>query len=402
MGLLEECVGIDDQILREVIIPVMAIDRRAEDGTTNAQESLNKSQIYVTTAGYKGTYPYDRLIGMLVRMITQPERCMVLGGTWRTPVAVGLQRKTFIKDQKEEGTYNEASFEREYESIWSGTAEDAFFDGNKFDTNRILLQPEYEASGRISKLAYYVIGVDVGRKGCQTVATVIKVTPQSLGNSIKSIVNIYTFNEDHFEDQAIKLKQLFYKYKAKRIVIDGNGLGAGLMDYMVKSQVDDNNDTLPDFGVYGGTYDGADQEFKKYRTPITEQDAIYVIKANAPINTAIYSTMKSQLDSGKIKFLIDERVAKIKLLGTKRGQQMTPEQRADYLRPYTITSILKEEMMNLREEEEGLNIKLKPVNRTTGHDKVSSIIYGIYYICSIEEDRKKRKRFNAKEWNFFN
>ena len=47
MGLLEECVGIDDQILREVIIPVMAIDRRAEDGTTNAQESLNKSQIYV-------------------------------------------------------------------------------------------------------------------------------------------------------------------------------------------------------------------------------------------------------------------------------------------------------------------------------------------------------------------
>jgi hypothetical protein len=39
---------------------------------------------------------------------------MVLGGTWRTPVAVGLQSKTFITDQKNEGTYNEASFEREY------------------------------------------------------------------------------------------------------------------------------------------------------------------------------------------------------------------------------------------------------------------------------------------------
>ena len=32
---------------------------------------------------------------------------------------MGLQSKTFIKDQKEEGTYNEASFEREYESVWS-------------------------------------------------------------------------------------------------------------------------------------------------------------------------------------------------------------------------------------------------------------------------------------------
>ena len=34
-GLMEECVGIDDAILREVIIPVMAISRRAKDGTTN-------------------------------------------------------------------------------------------------------------------------------------------------------------------------------------------------------------------------------------------------------------------------------------------------------------------------------------------------------------------------------
>lgn len=69
-----------------------------------------------TTAGYKNTYPYDRLIGLLVRMVTQPDRCMVLGGTWRTPVAMGLQRKTFINDQKQEGTFNEASFEREYKN----------------------------------------------------------------------------------------------------------------------------------------------------------------------------------------------------------------------------------------------------------------------------------------------
>ena len=131
-GSMEECVGIDDAILREVIIPVMAVSRRARDGTVNEKEPLNKSQIYITTAGYKGTYPYDRLIGFLVRMVTQPDRCMVLGGTWRTPVAVGLQSKTFITDQKNEGTYNEASFEREYESKWSGTVEDAFFNGEFF------------------------------------------------------------------------------------------------------------------------------------------------------------------------------------------------------------------------------------------------------------------------------
>ena len=398
-GLMEECVGIDDTILREVIIPVMAIPRRAKDGSVHEEEPVNKSQIYITTAGYKGTYPYDRLIGLLVRMVTQPERCMVLGGTWRTPVAVGLQSKTFITDQKNEGTYNEASFDREYESKWSGTVEDAFFNAEIFERNRVLNQPEYEASGRSSKLAYYVLAADVGRKGCDTVICVFKVTPQSQGNALKTLVNIYTLSDEHFEDQAIKLKKLFYKYKAQRIVIDGNGMGIGLVDYMVKSQIDpDTGEVLPDFGVYN------DEEayYKKYKTNITELDAMYIIKANAPINTEAHANARAQLASGKVKFLIHERVAKNKLLATKVGQNMTTDKRADYLKPFTLTSILEEEMMNLREENEGVNIILKQANKGIKKDKFSAFEYGLYYIKLEEDKKKKKKKFNAKEWAFYN
>ena len=397
-GLMEECVGIDDAILREVIIPVMAISRRAKDGTTNEKEPLNKSQIYITTAGYKGTFPYDRLIGFLVRMVTQPDRCMVLGGTWRTPVGVGLQSKTFITDQKNEGTYNEASFEREYESKWSGTVEDAFFNGEFFDRNRKLQQPEYEASGRSSTGAYYVLSVDVGRKGCDTIVCVFKVTPQAQGPAVKSLVNIYTMSDEHFEDQAIKLKKLYYKYKARTLVIDGNGLGIGLIDYMIKSQTDENGDFLPDFGVENDD----DGYYKKYRTQNTEYDAMYIIKANAPINTECHANAQTQLQAGKVKFLIDERTAKDKLLSTQKGQRMKPEERAEYLKPFTLTSILKEEMMNLREENEGVNIILKQANRGIKKDKFSAFEYGLYYIKQKEDSKKKKKRFNAKEWAFFN
>jgi hypothetical protein len=42
-GLMEECVGIDDAVLREVIIPVMAVSRRAKDGSVHEEESVNKS-----------------------------------------------------------------------------------------------------------------------------------------------------------------------------------------------------------------------------------------------------------------------------------------------------------------------------------------------------------------------
>ncbi len=171
---------------------------------------------------------------------------------------------------------------------------------------------------------------------------------------------------------------------------------------MVKSQINpDTGEVYPDFGVYGGTQADAAQEFKKYRTDQCEQDAIYVLKANAPINTEMHANALVQLSSGRTKFLQDERIAKAKLMGTKVGQKMTPEQRADYLRPFTLTSILKEELLNLREENEGINIILKQASKTIGKDKFSAWEYGLYYIQQEEERKKKKKKFNAKEWRFY-
>ncbi len=387
-GLMEECISIDGIILNEVIIPTMNVSRRGAWGDKDDNEVLNKSQIYVTTAGWKNTFAYDKLIQLLVWEIIKPDRAMVMGGTWRIPVLMGLLDKTFIRDLKMDGTFNESSFDREYESRWSGTIEDAFFNAEQFDHNRILKQPEYEYSGRSTKNAYYIVAVDVGRKGCDSVACIFKVSPQVNGIAFISLVNIDTRSNTHFEDQAIWIKKLFYKYKAKRVVIDGNGLGIGLVDYMVKGQTDpDTNEILPDFGVENDD----DGEYKRYRTDNCEENAMWIIKANAPINTEAHANAQSQMASGHVKMLIDERVAKIKLMGTKRGQDMKPEERAEYLKPFTLTSILKEEMMNLREENEGVNIILKRANTGIKKDKFSAFEYGLYYI-KLEEDKKRKKR----------
>lgn len=172
---------------------------------------------------------------------------------------------------------------------------------------------------------------------------------------------------------------------------------------MVKPQTDpETGEILPDFGVYGGTQDNATQEYKKYRTPNTEEDAMYLIKANAPVNTECYTALQTALSTGKLRMLIDEIAAREKLLGTARGQKMTPEERDDYLRPFKLTSILKEEILNMREENEGINIILKRANKGVQKDKFSALIYGLYYIKLEEETKKRRKRFNAKDWAFYN
>lgn len=398
-GVLEECASMDGQILQEVLIPTMSISRKALDGTKVKDEALNKGELYITTAGQKASFAYQKLISVLVKMITDPRSAFIIGGTYKILVLLGHYDKTFVQDQKKDETFNEAAFGREYESRWSGTVEDAFFNGEAFDRSRQLETAENEYSGRSSVQSYYVVSVDVGRRGCDSVATVIKVVPQAMGESYKSLVNIYTFSDEHFEDQAIKIKKLYYKYKARRLVIDGNGLGIGLIDYMIKQQVDSaTGDIFPPFGIYNDE----DGYYKKYRTPNTEQEAIYIIKANAPINTEAHSNVQAQLNSGKLKFLIEERVAKAKLLDTKIGQNMTPEQRNERLMPFKLTDILRDEMLNLREENEGINIILKQANKRVKKDKFSSFEYGLYYIKLEEAKKKKKKRFEAKDWLFMN
>jgi hypothetical protein len=115
-------------------------------------------------------------------------------------------------------------------------------------------------------------------------------------------------------------------------------------------------------------------------TPDTERDVLYLIKATANINTEAYSYAQTQMFSGKIRFLIDESLAKTKLMSTKQGQNMSVEDRNVYLRPFILTSILKEQMLNLIEENEGVNIILKRSNTGIKKDNFSAFIYALYYI----------------------
>ena len=331
-----------------------------------------------------------------------PDEVMIMGGTWEIPVNEGLQPKNFIQSLKLQGSFDESSFDREWCSKWTGDSEKSYYSSSAFDKCRELNQPELEHSGRSSKNAYYILGVDVGRKADTSEVTVVKVTPQPQGAALKSVVCFYSKANATMREQAVWLKKLFIKYKARCMVVDGNGIGINLIDELVLGHEDpENGDYLPPLGVEGGTYEGADQEYKKFRTNDTIKDAVFVVKANAPINTEAHSYLRSQIDSRKIRFLIEERDARIKLMETKVGQAMTPEERNEKLIPFQLTDNLKTQMGNLVEDNEGVNIILKKNNKSIPKDRFSSLEYALYYIKKEEERKKKRKTRNISDLMFF-
>lgn len=111
---MEECVLIDQTALNEIIIPTTNVNRLLPDGTRDPKETVNKSQIYITTAGWKNSFAYSKLIELLIQSIIEPDEVMIIGGTYETPVIEGLLDEDFVDTLKLQGTYAEDSFAREY------------------------------------------------------------------------------------------------------------------------------------------------------------------------------------------------------------------------------------------------------------------------------------------------
>ena len=58
-------------------------------------------------------------------------------------------------------------------------------------------------------------------------------------------------------------------------------------------------------------------------------------------------------------------------------------------------------MLNLIEDNEGVNIILKQDSKTIPKDKFSAFIYGLYYIKQEEDRLKKRRKRNISDFMLY-
>ena len=96
----------------------MNVSRRAANGEVDPNDKMNKSQIYITSAGFRDHFSYQKQIQLLVWQIVRPGTAFVMGGSWRTPVKMGLLDRGFVNDLKADGTFDEISFAREWTKLF--------------------------------------------------------------------------------------------------------------------------------------------------------------------------------------------------------------------------------------------------------------------------------------------
>lgn len=384
-GVMEECALIDGYTLSSVILPMMNVTRRMSNGLIDPDEPTS-SQIYITSAGSKNTYAYERLIELLVLECINPNEVFIWGGSYELPVYCGLLDKKFLTDQKLSSTFSPEAFARESQSIWTGNSEESWFNIERLIQARTLLHCERAARPSRNPRAFYEIAVDVARYGGNdTSIMVIKVEPN--GDQWKKKV-VYTENitKASMSIQARRIKELDKLYNPREIVVDGNGVGAGLIDELVLQSYDSKGNAAEPLYVMN------DQE--NYPIPRGVTAKVYNLKANAVLNSEIYSNFYVQLSGGQVALLANERVVKDKLLATKSGQRMSAYAKEVYLLPYIMTSRLIDEINNLRLKPTGssTNIQVEQISKRINKDRVSALAYGLYRIKFYEDKEVRQKK----------
>lgn len=399
-GLIDEVRDHDGDALNEIVLPLLNVSRRTKARIVNPNEP-HQAQNYMTSAGTKTSFAYEKLIDLLGNEIINPKTTFIWGCDYRVPLMHNILDRTYLNELRLSPTYKEESFAREYLSLWTGGGEDSWFDFDKMSKYRRLCNPEKSQKIEAFDKSFYLLSVDVGRLSCQTAVCVFRVFPQNDHYNI-NLVNLFvlgkTDKEKHFSIQAIDLKRIIAAFNPIEVAIDGNGLGVGLLDYMIKPSIDDFGNSWPGYGSFN------DEHYKKTQGKGL-LEIIYVLKATGPLNSKIHGNCYSKINSGYVQFLIKEQEAKNKLLETKRGQEMTPEQRIRRLMPHEMTTRLFDEMANLKLKPtgNGLEINLESINKRYPKDKFSAFEYGLWRLKEREDEyyKKNLKKGRDRILTFF-
>lgn len=370
---IEEAALLNDALFQDCLRPIVEIGRSTVGKLAIVDPcELNQQINFFTTSGFRGSDEYQRSIQMYNNMVNL-KGDIILGSSWFLACwyGRGSNKSQILKKKKE---MSPVAFAQNYESKWVGSADHALVNINKLMECRSLTETQFSAKPDDE----FYIGVDVARSqntnNNQSSVCVAKVKRNKDKTRIVSvdIVNIINIpNIMNFDTQACIIKQIKKRYNAKGVVIDGNGLGSGLIDFCLKESFDPiTNESL-------GCWDTInDDNIPEY--PEEAEKILYNLKAQG-YQSKIVTNFIDMVDSKKLR-----------LLCSKQLNDFSVAEQDDFdnkVAPFLQTDCLFEEIANLKLKQlPNGNVTIERVVKKMDKDRVSALIYVLWYINEFCKD----------------
>ena len=378
---IEESALLNNVLFEDALEPVVEVPRLTVGRLAIVDPmELNQQIHFFTTAGFRGSDEYQRTVSMIDNMENLKGQ-IVLGSNWMLPCWYGRgSSKSKILQKKKRMSV--VSFAQNYEQEWVGCADGALVNINRLIECRNLFETNIKT---LNKDDEYYIGVDVARSqktsNNQSSAVVGRVNRNPDTGRIVTIdiVNIENIpNILNFSAQALRVKQLQRRYNAQMVIVDGNGLGAGLIDELLKETIDPNNgdryecwDTIND----NNSPDSADA-----------LKVLYNLKAQS-CQSEIVTTFIDMVDSGRLRLLEKRQDSDF--------DESEWDRFDDEVRPFVETDAFMEEVANLKLKHLGNGgVSIDKVVKKIDKDRVSAMIYMLWYVNKFAKELSSESEYD--------
>lgn len=394
--IFEEIIEQDATKVNEVYIPLLNKPRTMANGLINPNEPQSQ-QIYITTAGYQGTFAYQKIIEILCMSVLEPEKYYVLGGTYKLPLKLGLTAQKQIEEVRNSPSFSPASFAREYLSRWSDAPQGAAFSSSVVAALRQVKLVELKdkrSETAIDNNEFYVICADMAKDGsAETAVGVARVIPKEHYFTYK-FINLLTIPSTDYMEIANEFKKLVLTYDAKLLIYDANGIGAAMRDWLNKETRDKQGILYEGLGIINPP-DNASKDLRKYPK---EKTICYEIKSGGKTGEEIHFFFFSRMSTGAITFPIKLADALSLYSQNKSFTQMSIKRQKHFLQVYQTMDKAEMELRNLDivNTSDQLSNTLKIVRRDTSIQKdffsmMEYMVYGVNKHFELDYYKKRRK-----------
>lgn len=364
---IEEAALLNNVLYEDALEPVTEVPRYTVGklGIVDPEE-LNQQIHFFTTSGFRGSDEYQRSIKMYDDMCDLKGQ-IVLGSSWLLPcwMGRGSNKSQILKKKKNSSPI---AFAQNYEQEWVGSSDGALVNINKLMDCRTLTTPMINKNKNDEE---FYLGVDVARSqkssNNQSSIAVGRVIRNKESNRILSIEvpNIITVsNAMNFTAQACLVKRTRNAFGAKAVIADGNGLGSGLIDELLKESIDITT------GEYLGCWDTINTDNQP--EIIGSEKCLFDMKAQS-YQTKVITDFIDSVESGKLR-----------LLSKKQESEFTikdKENMALNMLPFIQTEFLFEEIANLKlKPANNGSLTIEKVVKKVDKDRFSALAYLIFYI----------------------
>lgn len=371
--------------------------------------------MYLSSAYFVDHWSYLKCTDTCRFMLDETKKQFVCGLPYQLSITEGLLDEDTVTDEMMETDFNQIKFQMEYEALWYGNADGAFFDYNSISKNRKIKYPmlpnslsDKVGSNSLVKIPIKqngevrILSADVALMSSKknnndaTSVFINQLMPTKAGRYVSNIVYADSYEGLRTDDQALIIRKLYDEYMCDYLVLDTTGLGLGVYDCLARDMVDQETGE-----IYPALSCCNNLEMASRCTVIGAEKTIWAIKASAQFNSDCAFLLREGFRSGRIRLLSTEYEADEFLSEIKTYASLSASEKIQLQMPYIQTTLLIDELTKLQHEEAGAG-KIKVYEKAgMRKDRYSSLSYNFYVATQIENRLTKKRSLNNSDSNFY-